>query len=541
MNNNGFTLMETLVAVTIGSAITAGAISYQSEQSKEIKAEKLIQEINFILEKVDEKIKEEGLQSTNWDNSEWNSESDIVSDLFGNDLGFTLWENRENDGLLMDANINYDNLNMLQNFNFHIGFDSNETFEENFKYLKKALISESLKQNEKFSTGHYLMSLYSFSEEADITTQECVSDSEDCGIHFSYNRIGGGEYLRVNPDSLLKQNEIKDGVVKFIDSLGDSPYKCIPWQKTKSGSWEIDTTNNVSCGIGLYSNGTGSNEVFSIDVAANNGTFEMLYLNGLCNLYSIDSTTKRLKSSSEKVRCASKEIETDIPDLDSSGNEQYDALGNVVTKKVNRMYQLIENINANKAIIETVYSDSGKINNLQIKETLEVINEANITELKVARLTVKEDFNIIKELTSKGTNTFNNVIFENEAIFNNKVTIKNTTDIELSKEVKGDINVLGDINVTGDYDLNNLIVSGTLNVNGFTDLSNATINQKMTSNNITVSNVTTGNMTIEGLIESISMKAKTGNFENIDMELNALKIKIQAKCSESRVICTGSL
>ena len=238
MKNNGFTLLETLIAVTIGSAVTVGAISYQSEQSKEIKAERLIQEVNFILEKVDEKIKEEGLELTNWNNSEWNNESDIVSGLIKNELDFSLWKNRSEDGLWMDAKINYDNLNMLQNFNFHIGFDSSEAFENNFKYLKKALISESLKQNEKFNTGHYIMSLYSFKNKETITTQECVSNSEDCGIHFSYNRIGGGEYLRVNPDFSLKRNEIKDGVVKFIDSLGDSPYKCIPWQKTKSGSWE---------------------------------------------------------------------------------------------------------------------------------------------------------------------------------------------------------------------------------------------------------------------------------------------------------------
>ena len=48
-------------------------------------------------------------------------------------------------------------------------------------------------------------------------------------------------------------------------------------------------------------------------------------------------------------------------------------------------------------------------------------------------------------------------------------------------------------------------------------------------------------MTITNLIESISMKAKTGDFENINIELNMIRSKIQAKCSENRVECRGNL
>ena len=248
-----------------------------------------------------------------------------------------------------------------------------------------------------------------------------------------------------------------------------------------------------------------------------------------------------MKSNPEKVPCAAKEIETDIPDLDVDGKEQYDVFGNVKTKKVAKIYQLIENINANKAIIETVYSKSGKTNNIQIKNTLDIVNQANITKLEVARLTVKENFKIINELISEGTSDFNNVKFENEADFNKTITIQNTTDIEISKEIKGDIDVAGDINITGEYDLNNLVISGNLNVSGDTNLSNATINGEIWSNNITTNSVTTGNMTIEGLIESISMKAKKGDFDNINIELRSLKMKVNAKCQESRVICKGSL
>jgi prepilin-type N-terminal cleavage/methylation domain-containing protein len=545
MNNNGFTLMETLVAVTIGSAITAGAISYQSEQSKEIKAEKLIQEINFILEKVDEKIKEEGLELTNWNNSEWNNESDIVSNLIEDDLGFTLWENREEDGLLMDANINYDNLNMLQNFNFHISFDSNEVFEDNFKYLKKAMISESLKQNEKFSTGHYLMSLYSFSKEEDITTQECLSAPEECGVHFSYNRIGGGEYLRANPDASLKQNEIKDGIVKFIDSKNDSPYKCIPWQKTSDGNWELQdsSANSVSCGIGLYKNENGSAEAFAVDLAVNNGTFETIYVNGLCNSYEVDLENKQLIKKAEKVRCATRDVDTVVADLDSSGNEQFDSSGKLITKTVSQMYQIVENIKANEALIDAVYSNEGKINKLDISNTLEVINTANIRELHVIEMNVEENFNILEELISNGESKLSNITFNEESIFtkNNLVTIKNNTNLSVNKVIESDIYVKGDINVNGDYDLGNLIIDGSLKVNGDTKLSNVTTTNEISANNIATNTTTTSDMIISSLIESISMKAKTGDFENIDMELNALVSKIAAKCLESRVLCDGSL
>ena len=100
----------------------------------------------------------------------------------------------------------------------------------------------------------------------------------------------------------------------------------------------------------------GTNEVFSVDVAANNGSFETLYLNGLCDLYSIDSSSKRVKKESNKVRCAIKD-DTEI-------------------------VQIVENINANRAIIETVYSKEAKFNELHVSNNLKVINEANITEME---------------------------------------------------------------------------------------------------------------------------------------------------------------
>lgn len=545
MNNNGFTLMETLVAVTIGSAITAGAISYQSEQSKELAAEKLIQEINIILEKVDEKIDREGLSKDKWTKSEWSNESDIVSKLLDKELNLNLWQNRKEDGLLMDANINYDDFNMLQNFNFYLQFNEEEVFADNFKYLKKALISESLKQNEKFSTGHYLMSLYSFKKEESITTQECISDPENCGVHFSYNRIGGGEYLRANPDSSLKQNEIKDGVIKFIDSKNDAPYKCIPWQKNSKGNWELQDSSvaPVSCGIGLYKNEDGISETFAVDLAVNNGTFETIYVNGLCNSYEVDLENKQLIKRSEKVRCATREIDARVADLDSDGNEQFDSLGKIKTKTVSQMYQIVENIKANEALIDAVYSDEGKINKLEVSNILDVIDQANIRELHVVGMNVEENFNVLEKLTSNGESNLSNITFNNESIFtkNNLVTIKNDTNITVNKEIKGDIYVKGEINVSGDYDLGNLIVDGDLTVNGNTKLSNVTIAQKMTANDIETNTTMTSNMTISNLIESISMKAKNGDFENIDMELNALEAKIAAKCSESRVLCQGSL
>ena len=232
MKSNGFTIIETLIAMTIGTTITAGAVSYEYDRSQGVLAEKTIEDINLILKKVDKKIKEEGLQESKWDKSVWNNESEIVSELFGDELDLNIWSEGLNQDILINADIKYDSLNHFQNFNFYVSFDSDETFNKNFKHFNKASRIKSLRENEKMSVGNYTVSLYSDSTKQNITTQECLADSLNCQFHFSYNRIGGGEYLRANPDSSLGQNQIKDGRVKFIDSTNGAPYKCIPWQKT---------------------------------------------------------------------------------------------------------------------------------------------------------------------------------------------------------------------------------------------------------------------------------------------------------------------
>lgn len=512
MKNNGFTIIETLIALTLGTTITAGAVSYQSDRSKDIMAEKTIQEINSILKNIDKKIKENGLERSNWADSAWSNESEIISKLINDELNMSLWSEGLEESLFVNANINYDSSDFFQNFNFYLSFDSEKSFESNFKHFNKASRIKSLRENEKMSVGNYTVSLYSDSTKQNITTQDCLADSLNCQFHFSYNRIGGGEYLRANPDSSLSQNQIKDGRIKFIDSTNGAPYKCIPWQKTKAGAWEIKSSaDNIPCGIGLYDNGTGTNEIFSVDVAANNGSFETLYLNGLCELYSIDN--ERIKKEPNKVRCAIKN-DTEI-------------------------VQIVENINANKAIIETVYSKDGKFNELYISNNLKVINEANITEME-ANVMEANTVDILEELTSKTESNFNNVIFENKANFNNSVTVNTNTELKTKNDIEGNINLTTGLSLVS---LNKFTIGETLSVDKDSKVNNLTSNAKLEVLNNTkiTGSLETHNMTITNLIESISMKAQTGDFENINIELNMIRNKIQSKCSENRVECRGNL
>lgn len=530
MKRNGFSLMESLIVMTIGGALTAGTISMVSENANKDAGVRFVKEASDIVNAVDKRIAMDGYSVSTWGSTSWSNESEIVNKLIKKELtskeldscsggtwkpsdatkekdsiiNCNLWESRRDNGIEISAELGKDSVGLIKDFSLLLSFEDEETFSENFKYMKHGLIEAKAKRNTE-DNGVNNFEIVSLSSGEEMTTMECIDSPTDCAFKLSFNRIGGNEYLKSDGS-----NSILGEHLTFMEANGDSPLKCVKWNAEEGENpteWD-DPSVEEDCGVGIYlgkDNGVDPVPVM-VDVVADSGTFKNVTLNKNCTLYNWNSTTKEMIDSGQTTPCG----------MINNGSE---------------IIQVVDNTIANVGYIS------------ELQAEIVAINTANINTINAIKITVDEL--TTNTLNTKTLNVLNLIIngdstFEGKVTFNQKVTFDEDIIAKQNVNVEGSLIVDGNVNVTGQINFKDTIIDGNLTVIGDSTLKGNTTSKGNSKVNgaLTTTTLTTDAITANGdVVAGSSMSAPNGQFDNINAEMAAINAEIANLCSKSTVKC----
>lgn len=470
--NQGFTLVETLIGVTIAAIMASGLILNQAEKREEDKIQKLIDETYDIVRAVDHRIAIDGYDPSLWNKTSWSNEDEVVNDLINKKLtskyltncdggewnpisnsehqtkliGCRHWKERKDYGENITAKLVNDSTGFIQNFDLYISYPKEEDFSEKFLNLQKAINNAHISINQEISGSHYI-ELVSLNTDNEITAKQCVTDFTDCAIKFSIDRNGGNEYLRADGgNSMIGEH------LTFIETKGQAPMKCVRWSNTArdgSGAWTIDT--DEECGIGIYKNDP---HPVMVDVVADSGTFKNVVLDQECKVYGWNGSN--VVDTGNTSPCG----------ILNDGTDVIQVVDNIQSKKseIGTLYAgvaHIDNIFINNIIADTIESKFAYIEDKLKADVIESYNQSKIS--------INSDVNINKDFTiSRNDSTGNPNLFnvKSKGLFENDVTIKNILKAEDNSYFSKNTYVAGDNIVTGDISTNQKVSANTLQIKG---------------------------------------------------------------------------
>ncbi len=385
--HKGFSLVEATIVLGVLSTATIGVIHNRIDNAEKQAAFQIIQDAATIIQAVDHRIALDGYDPSLWVNKEWNNNNDVLNVLIKKDLVSQnstscsggawnpvnvneqqakiiecgLWENKNLSDLDFKASLNTDGLGFIQNFDLDISFTDQDAFSQYYKTFKQAISEVGKYQNQ--ISGEHEYSFYSKNTNTQITNTECITEGSDCYIKMRFNREGGEEYIRADgKNSLIEEH------LTFVDTIGNSPMKCIRWKNTNTdgtGAWTSSaTTNDENCGIGVYDKENPQPAV--ADIVAETGTFENVLLNQECNLYSRDAATNTV-SQNGKSPCGA------------------------LKKKNGSVFEILQVVDSIYA--ENILSEEGSFNLLNVDklvsndittETMKSLTQANIKDVNIS-------------------------------------------------------------------------------------------------------------------------------------------------------------
>ena len=529
-NKKGLTLIESMIALAAAGTITAVALSNKFEDFKRSEILSLIHSVSSVSTAVDHRIAIDGYSMDGWglsskDNTlplKWTNIDLIVSDLIKNELvskdlkscsgdwtprlnvesetkllNCNLWSSSKPEGFNLSSTLTPDSHGFIKSFDTVLSFTDEESFKENYKNIKYA-ISNLNNNNKQFIKGHHKIELVSLSSGNSIFTTDCVQNYSDCGVKIGFKidldstddgYYGGEEFVRIDGGNSIIANNLTFMKSGLTNAAAEAPYKCIEWKlDSLTNIWSDEL---VECGIGIY-----EGSPTTVSVKTQTASFnDHITLKNKCKLFE-KAADNTIKSDSE------------IPCGIIKNNNGIESVIQVVEKKVSEM-----------AYFKELYSDQGYFNEISEVSLLEV-EFANINDLIVDELNA-DVLNIINDLRtdSLSTSEFNGITttitgeatFNKNQDFNNKVNFKEDltfrdNSISLNGSVNSDENTV--------LNSNNVI------------LKKIDILDKVTGTEVELSNIETNTLNINDnaiLKSETEMKANTGDFDNINTELNILK------------------
>jgi type II secretory pathway pseudopilin PulG len=484
---NGFTLIESVLALSLAGAGTTLLLAHQSDESKKTEALIFANQVTSIINAVDHRVAIDGYDPLLWSKTSWSNEEDIVKNLISKDLvsvnsncgggswvptvaseaktkltECNLWKNRKNIDMSMSANMNLDTVGFIQSFDLIFKIIDDKDFEDYFINIKRGLANVKANPNKEIA-GLHTYNLISLSTLLDITASECFNNPSDCAFKASFNRSGGNEYLRVDGE-----NSMIGSHISFVDTKGNSPLKCVRWENTNrdgTGTWT--QKSDEDCGVGIY-----NKTPVAVEVTADTGTFKNVVLDKECVVYEWNGSN--IIDNGKRSPCG----------MTNNGTE---------------IYQTVENTIANTATFSELYAETAEI------------NIAKISEIQTALLNA-EVVNINKELKVDGESAFNGIVNVNN-------------DLKVSGETKTkDLTVTNNTNVknlvaTGDTKLNNLTTTGNSNLNNVT-IKNLTVTGDTKLNTLNIS---------EDLIIGGDIKGSFGDLEERFKEYDNKFVEVNNK------------
>lgn len=303
MNNKGFTIVESVIALSVMGLLTLGVVSNMADTDNKDEAIIFMDEAMKVVSAVDQRLNIDGFNGTLWTTTQWNDETEIVNNLIQRALTSNLltscpngewlpadptmnekslidcnqWNGRRNNGMEMSAQINMDGVGLVETFELLITFEDQDSFVENFKDMKVGYNYINGLPYDELSSSFFI-DLVNRTSRAELTTSECINQGSDCAMRLSLERSGGHEYFRIDGTASMIDTHIT-----FVETKDDAPLRCLRWNQNNSGSWGVAPVD-TECGIGIYSE---TNSPVAADLVVENGTFEniLLSLEDECNVY----------------------------------------------------------------------------------------------------------------------------------------------------------------------------------------------------------------------------------------------------------------
>ena len=431
---SGFTVIESLLAVSIAACIGTSIIKYKIDNIKESKENIFAYEINNLMSGIDQRLSVDGYDFNLWTETEWNNKT--LKNLIQHQLqavnsscGTGRWHpvNNEQNLKLVNCNlmkkiiyplninvkINKDTEGFINKSIVDYNFKTKERFKKFFPEVRKSFLNAKSKVKE-MKTGTLFFQYIDQDTNNQISSLECSRKNTKCIFRTTLDRQGGGEYLKIDGSNTMIGSKIK-----FIKAKGNAPLKCIKWTKNAIGDWTKSLDSD--CGIGFY----GETPV-AVSTNTQNALFETIKLDRLCTVYYWDNfnVSPRLK----KEPCG-------------------------ITKDGTELVQLIPNIHSKNGYIEKIYSNNAYLN---------MLNSDNI---------------ISKSINTKYLKVSKDALFTGEYVdfkgkelnINSKTLNINADNTIFEKDIKINGNIIGSpsstLKMTGNTSLNNTKITNLVNNN----------------------------------------------------------------------------
>lgn len=463
---NGFTLIESLIAISIGTVAAAGATKVTTDHMREAEINLVTEDISNTIKGIDLRLNNDGFELSNWSDyasalyktnnrtqtasfisraiiaqsasgcgkiDGWNPVKDatdgsedykdkykfIRCHQWDHDIGFELNSRTEliNDGSYVNG------------FNLELFFDNDEDFTENFLEFKK--VHQKLRSKLGVSkSGTIDYSLINTKTKAQLTSIQCLDAKKDCTLMVSFaGNDNSQDYLAVNGN-----NNMIASKVKFQEDIGSPAINSCHRYQLNAGIWtKID---NVACGVGI-----GLSDPLDINSAKLNYV-EMNVTSLSTNKIFLDKICKYEDNTGATV---------DMPCGVYNDEVQDSVIG------------IYDETQAERALIGVVNAVQIKAESALVKSRLDVDGDTILNgEMNVHGVST---FNDIVNITGKTTDV--NLVVDTSASMKD-VLISGKLDVDGYARFKEDLTVDGDLVVknqieTGSLKITNQISSGNLN------------------------------------------------------------------------------
>lgn len=459
INKKGFTLVESMIAISMGSAALAATLVAVGNKYHNQQVENLSKDISSIIEGFDKRVGNDGFELSLWSdfngsNYQFNNrqqvqdflskafiarsadgcgkidgwqpiKDDPVDEAYKDKYKFipcNLWSHSIPFELNAASRLKHDNT-YVQEFELDIYFDNDELFKDNFLSLKEVFL-RSRAQNGAGDTGVYEFLFVNRTNDQELTTTECLNEKSNCALRASYTGSDNArEYLQTNGN-----NNMIGSKVKFQEDIGEPTINTCHRYEEIGGTWS--RVDDVYCGIGLgLSDPTdlSSPKLDYVEVAVSSVSTNRIFLDKIC----------KFEDSSGAMK--------DVPcGVYNDGAE-------------NKVIASYDEVYSTDALISVLEASQINAENVKIKTDLNVSGTSTLR----GNFTVDgtSDFHDVVKVSGDPTDL--NFIVETSASLKD-VDIMGALKVEGLVDVKGDVKVNGSLDVVNQISTKGLMVTNQI-------------------------------------------------------------------------------
>ncbi len=411
----GITLIESLLALTLVSTATVGAVKGYESYNNYVYERALSKDITTLLRAVDTRISIDGYNYSFWtagdkveglsqiapyirktfiskNNAECGSSDGWVPQLDSEKdrdfVGCSFWQSR----LPFDSDIKIETEEnqggFISSFAIQLSPELSDADEEGMNKRFKLMLNvlSALEKNDfanKNGTNSY--QLVNKSNSRKMSNIACSQAGENCVIRATWEKRGFYQPLKTNGENAMISSNIS---FKIQKTDADSINSCLMWEEQSTNVW---TSSPVECGIGMYSiNGTSIPTTVHLNLNDKFTSNERIVLDKKCDIF--------VKDNGNGIR---------------KEGTSFCGLANTVVSE-----DPVSKVKERKVI---QYLDSQYIDKLTISETLFADDINNVNVIKVA-------MDLFNNLSGSSA-SLSDVKVDDKAIFDKSVTMLKSLNI----------------------------------------------------------------------------------------------------------------